>query len=354
MIITLIKNQNNKLYNFIKNNKYLFLINHSKEDTENYKKKVLNVLNNEDFNKYLDLIEIIFPILNNINVSYDTKNKYISSLESFDYYFSISYQYEHFDNEIINAIDNILYNYGNFASSLKFLISKKKAIDFIDNFSLIINNNKDYFIINDYSTIILNLLSGYNSFNFTDNIENVILKEKIMFNMKILIKKLNLKQLTRLFSEHTIDTKRAILINHILEEETFEKIPRNKVLEINNKFKSIVEKDVVNYEFCSFDDDIITFKGNNNYEIIYNLTKQKINPKKLKQTLKNYNNYSKESFFNIIREFKTYIIKNDIYNIIIDKELLFQFVDEASINEYYNSIKISDLSIEEESLYKLY
>jgi hypothetical protein len=168
------------------------------------------------------------------------------------------------------------------------------------------------------------------------------------------IKKLNLKQLTRLFSEHTIDTKRAILINHILEEETFEKIPRNKVLEINNKFKSIVEKDVVNYEFCSFDDDIITFKGNNNYEIIYNLTKQKINPKKLKQTLKNYNNYSKESFFNIIREFKTYIIKNDIYNIIIDKELLFQFVDEASINEYYNSIKISDLSIEEESLYKLY
>ena len=41
--------------------------------------------------------------------------------------------------------------------------------------------------------------------------------------MKILIKKLNLKQLTRLFSEHTIDTKRAILINHILEEETFEK-----------------------------------------------------------------------------------------------------------------------------------
>ena len=37
-----------------------------------------------------------------------------------------------------------------------------------------------------------------------------------------------------------------------------------------------------------------------------------------------------------------------------DKELLFQFVDEASINEYYNSIKISDLSIEEESLYKLY
>ena len=65
-------------------------------------------------------------------------------------------------------------------------------------------------------------------------------------------------------------------------------------------------------------------------------------------------NYSKESFFNIIREFKTYIIKNDIYNIIIDKELLFQFVDEASINEYYNSIKISDLSIEEESLYKLY
>jgi predicted KAP-like P-loop ATPase len=52
MIITLIKNQNNKLYNFIKNNKYLFLINHSKEDTENYKKKVLNVLNNEDFNKY--------------------------------------------------------------------------------------------------------------------------------------------------------------------------------------------------------------------------------------------------------------------------------------------------------------
>ena len=170
----------------------------------------------------------------------------------------------------------------------------------------------------------------------------------------LLIKKLNLKQLTRLFSEHTIDTKRAILINHILEEETFEKIPRNKVLEINNKFKSIVEKDVVNYEFCSFDDDIITFKGNNNYEIIYNLTKQKINPKKLKQTLKNYNNYSKESFFNIIREFKTYIIKNDIYNIIIDKELLFQFVDEASINEYYNSIKISDLSIEEESLYKLY
>ena len=60
-------------------------------------------MNNEDFNKYLDLIEIIFPILNNINVSYDTKNKYISSLESFDYYFSISYQYEHFDNEIINA-----------------------------------------------------------------------------------------------------------------------------------------------------------------------------------------------------------------------------------------------------------
>ena len=158
MIITLIKNQNNKLYNFIKNNKYLFLINHSKEDTENYKKKVLNVLNNEDFNKYLDLIEIIFPILNNINVSYDTKNKYISSLESFDYYFSISYQYEHFDNEIINAIDNILYNYGNFASSLKFLISKKKAIDFIDNFSLIINNNKDYFIINDLIIVNVNVI----------------------------------------------------------------------------------------------------------------------------------------------------------------------------------------------------
>ena len=172
--------------------------------------------------------------------------------------------------------------------------------------------------------------------------------------MKMLITKLDLNRLNNLFSDYNIHSLKAILINHILEEEKFEKVSKDKVLEIYNKLKIRIEYDVIRQEFCSIIDDVIIFNEKNNYEIIYNLTEQKFNLKKLKQTLKNYQNYSKESFFNIIREFKTYIIKNDIYNIIIDKELLFQFVDEASINEYYNSIKISDLSIEEESLYKLY
>ena len=52
--------------------------------------------------------------------------------------------------------------------------------------------------------------------------------------------------------------------------------------------------------------------------------------------------------------FKTYLIVDDIYTLIIDKELLFQFVDGLSINRYYNSIKINDLSKEELLLYELY
>lgn len=354
LIITLIKNQNNKLFNFIKNNKYLFLINHSKEDTEEYRKKILNVFENEHFSKYLDIIEIIFPILNNIYVSYDTKNNYIASLESFDYYFSFSNTNQNFENEIVNAIDNIITSKGNFRNSLSFLISKKKGIEFINKFSSLLRNDEYYLTIDKYNDIIEKLLNAYQGINISDDIDNIILREKIMLNIKLLIKKLDSDKLNKLFASNNLSPRSSILIYHILEEETFEKISKNEILRINTKIKLEIKNSIQREVFCSYTEGFIVFNEINTYDIIYNLIKYQFSNKNLIQTLGQFNLFSKESFFNILKAFKTYVIKDDQYLPIIDKELLFQFVDKKVMDNFSNLINISSLPEKEELLYKLY
>lgn len=353
MVITLIKNQNNKFFNFIKNNKYLFLINHSKEDIEKYREKIVEILKIEDFIKYKELIEIIFPVLNNILVSYDTKNNYISSLKSFDYYFSFSLSNESFENEIVNTIDNVISYDSEFNSSLNFLIFNKKAIDFIDKLSSLINNNKYFITVHSYINIIKNLLKAYHFIKLTDDVDSFILKEKIMSNILFLIKKLDLNQLSNLFS-HSKNSEYLILINHFLEEETFEKVSKKDTSDINSLFKTKIKNAVETLDLCTSSNGLITFKNADNYEMIYNTIKQGFKFRNFAVILNNHKFTLKESFFNIISEFKTYKIIDDKYIPILDKDLLFKFVNKQDIENYSHSLNISDLTKEEELLLELY
>ena len=354
MIITLIKNNNNKLFNFIKNNKYLFLINHSIEDTEMYKQKVIKIFEYEHFNTYLDLIEIIFPILNNINVSYDTKNNYIASLKSFNYYFSFSCNNETYENEIVNAIDNIITSKGNLISSLQFLISKEKGIEFIDQFSLFLSNNEYYVNVSKYVDIITKLLYAYSWIQINDNIDNIVLKEKIMIIIKFLIKKLDSNKLISLFNTNNLNPKNSILIYPVLLENNFENISINEISTITPHIKTQINNSIKKEILCAEKDGIIVFKGTNNYDIISNAIKYNFDTQNFDVNLKNFSKFSKESFFNILKEFKTYVVKNFKYIPIIDKKLLFNFVNKEVMNNYSNLINFDNLTAEERLLLTLY
>ena len=173
--------------------------------------------------------------------------------------------------------------------------------------------------------------------------------------IKFILTKSTYNILNSIFSSNE-DTKKLILISHILYEEKFEKVTNEKIYIIKNKLNLNISTFVPRHELCTITDNILSFKGINNYDVIYHAEKQGFNFKVIPNGFYNIKHHSNESFFNILSEFKTYKVVDDKYTHFIDKKLLLKFVNKEILDNFVHNMnsKSHTLKEGEQLILKLY
>lgn len=351
-VISLIKIQNIKLYNSIKNNPRLYFEKDFFEEDDTAKERILEVFEKEiEFKDYKNLLSSIFPFFREYGLTLDNphKEKYIANIDNFENYFSFDVSPEHINNsEYIKVVSTIFSKYKSFKNEIIELDNNKKSSLFVDMFIQkdleilsiplkklykgIINILRVCSFISDRNTSFLgtNPIVKYFDLSYelikkSECSEELI--KKILKNKKIL-----LYFRIDLFKRIKKDT---YFLNKIpLESNLLDSLESKLVDELSK----LTLKDILKERFGKI--------------LILRLEEFKLDIEELKKEFELKLFKSKEDFFEILKFFKYWQKASDGSKYLMDKQLMKKIFDMNEINTFIKKLK--DLTKEEQELLDIY
>lgn len=357
-VITLIKIQNIKLYNSIKDNPTLYFANTMFENKEDAEKRIIDSFEKEQgFSSYKNLLSSIFPAFREYGLELNNphKEKYIANNGNFENYFSFDVSPEHIKHSEYSKVVFLLFSseYDEFYKEIINLDTNRKSSLFVDMFfqkdleTLELSNEKLYQgiinvfkVVNDVKEGVfdkhMSFLGMNPSYKYFNLVFELLLKiqndENIMTNI-LTDKSLLLADrvdIVRRFvrDKHTIH-------NNIITDNLISKIELTLKIELSqlsfndllkNKFAKILLYRMKEY-------------GLSLENISYEFNKKVFN--------------SKKDFFEVLEVFKYWQQSSSGNKYLINKELMEDFFTLEDIDNYINNLD-TDINSEEKDLLNIY
>lgn len=352
-VITLIKIQNIKLYNSIKDNPYLYFGNAMFEKQDEAEKRIIKLFEEEkEFLPFKGLLSSIFPAFREYGLRLNSphKEKYIANIDNFENYFSFDVSPEHIRHSEYLKIVSLLFgsNYDDFKDEILKLDNNRKSSLFVD-----------MFMQKDFEHLELGNRKLYegimNTLKVTNLVKEGIYDKKISF----LGMNPNYKYFSLAFD----------LILKIDDEKLIEKIINNKNVNLSDKI-DIVNRYKKTHEINISDELLqklelklkkklskLTFSNLKSVKfgltLIYRMLDFKIPIDSISEELNNKIFNSKEEFFEVLEFFKYWQQSSSGNRYLMDKDLMTNFFTLDEVDNYINQLP-SNLNDAEKELIEIY
>lgn len=356
-VITLIKVQNIKLYNSIKNNPALYFGNTLFEKKEEAEKRIIESFNKEeDFLPYQNLLSSIFSAFGKYELPLINphKNKYIANHKNFENYFSFDVSPEHIKHSEYSKIVSLLFctNYEELHTEIMTLDNNRKSSLFVDIFFEkdfdtlnISNENIEIGVRNiiriadevkegvyDKAMSFFSVSPTYKYFNLAYKLLIKINNENIITNI---IKDTNYPLSNRIDLVKKLVNDKYIIQNSHITNELLDQLD----LDLKTELSQLSLKDLLNDKF-----GMALIARMKDYKIsIENLTKE------FQEKVFN----SREDFFEVLNFFKYWQQSSSGNQYLIRKPLMEDFFNLEDIQKYINNLDINDDKTEQE-LFEIY
>lgn len=353
-VITLIKAQNIKLYNSIKNNPTLYFENTLFEKKEEAEKRIIESFQKEqDFLPYQNLLSSIFSAFGKYELPLKNshKNKYIANQNNFENYFSFDVSPEYIKHSEYSKIVSLLFsqNYEELHTEIMTLDDNKKSSLFVDMFF-----EKDFNTLNISNE---NIEIGVrNIIKISDEVkEGVYDKAMSFFSVNPAYKYFNLayKLLTKITDKN--------IISNIIKDTNYQLLHRIDFVRAFIKDKNTIENKIFTTSFnnqlienlqkelsqLSLKDLLNNIYGKN---LIFRMKDYSISIENLTNELQEKVFNSQKDFFEILEFFKYWQQSSSGNKYLINKKLMQEFFNLEEIDKYINGLNIKDNEKEKELL----